>query len=132
MNRLRHGQRGVVLILILACLAIAAVLLTIGVKLAVTNHRLTQTLGWKVQARWLAESALQRAAAKLAADAEYTGETWKIPAQDLGGQYSGIVKIEIKPVPDQTKQRQLKVEAIFPDDPFDRVQFSKQLTLELP
>lgn len=131
MIRLRQKQRGMILILVLACLAIAAVLLVAGVKLAVSNHRLTRSFGWSVQARCLAESGVERAAAQLAADPNYSGETWKIPAEILGGDDAGIVKIEITPVSGESKRRLVKAQADFPDDSLDRVRYSKELTLEL-
>jgi hypothetical protein len=130
MNRLRCKQRGAILILILACMAIASVLLILGVQFAVSIHRTTRTFGWSVQAQCLAQSGLERAAAKLAADADYPGETWKIPAEELGGDYAAILKIEVKPMPDKTG-RHVKVQAEFPDDPLDRVLYDKELTLEL-
>jgi Tfp pilus assembly protein PilX len=132
MNHVRHKRRGMILILILACLAIAAALLIVGVKLALSNHRFTRTFGWSIQAQCLAESGLERAAAQLAADADYSGETWKIPADNLGGADAGIVTIEVKPVTGQTNRRLVKVQSDFPDDPQDRVRYSKELTLELP
>jgi Tfp pilus assembly protein PilX len=132
MKQLRIKRRGVILILVLACLAIASVLLITGIKLALSSHRVTRSFGWSVQAQWLAESGVERAAAQLAADADYKGETWKISAKDLGGDDAGRVKIDVKPVPEHEKQRLVKVEADYPDDPLDRVQYSKELTLELP
>jgi Tfp pilus assembly protein PilX len=132
MNRIRQKRRGVVLILILACLAIASVLLMAGVKLALANHRFTRTFGWNVQAQCLAESGLERAAAQLAADADYSGETWKIPADIFDGENAGLVKIEVKSVADQNKSRLIKVQADFPDDPENRVRYSKEIILELP
>jgi hypothetical protein len=131
MRQLREKRRGVILILVMACLAIASVLLITGVKLALSSHRVTRAFGWSVQAQWLVESGLQRAAAQLAADADYKGETWIISAKDLGGDDAGKVKIEVKPVPEHDNRRLVKVEADFPDDPVDRVQYSKELTLEL-
>lgn len=132
MNQLRGKRRGVILILVLACLAIASVLLITGIKLALSSHHVARTFGWSVQAQWLAESGLERAAAQLAADADYSGETWKIPADNLGGADAGIVTIEVKPVTGQTNRRLVKVQSDFPDDPQDRVRYSKELTLELP
>jgi Tfp pilus assembly protein PilX len=131
MNQSRQKRRGMILILILACLAIATMLLITGVKLAISSHRIARTFGWSVQAQWLAESGMERAAAKLAADADYNGETWKIPAKDLGGDDAGMVKIEVKPIPERSNGRMVKVEAAFPDDPQDRVRYSKELILEL-
>jgi len=132
MKQLRGKRRGVILILVLACLAIASVLLITGIKLALSLHRAQRTFGWSEQAQWLAESGMERAAAQLAADADYSGETWKISGKDLGGDDAGTVKIEIKPVPEHDNRRQVKVEADFPDDPLYRVRYSKELTLEVP
>jgi prepilin-type N-terminal cleavage/methylation domain-containing protein len=53
-------------------------------------------------------------------------------AEQFGGDNAGLVKIEVKPVADQSKRRLIKVQADFPDDPQDRVRYSKELTLELP
>ncbi|MGA2058917.1 MAG: pilus assembly PilX N-terminal domain-containing protein [Thermoguttaceae bacterium] len=130
-QRERGKRRGVILILVLACLAIASVLLITGIKLALSSHRVSRTFGWSVQAQWLAESGLERAAAQLAADADYSGETWKISAKDLDGDDAGTVKIDVKPVPEHDNRRLVKVETDFPDDPLDRVQYSKELTLEV-
>jgi hypothetical protein len=131
MNLLPQKRHGMVLIIILACLAMASVLLIIGVKLAITGHQVTQTVSRMTQAQVLVDSGLERAAAQLAADAAYTGELWKIPAADLGGNEPGLVKIDVKTVADQSNRRLVKVEADFPDDPLDRVRYSKELTLEL-
>jgi hypothetical protein len=130
-QRERGKRRGVILILVLACLAIAAVLLITGIKLALSSHHAQRTFGRSVQAQWLAESGLERAAAQLAADPDYKGETWKISAKDLGGEDAGTIKIEVKKVPEHDNLRQVKVEADFPDDPLDHVQYSKELTLEV-
>jgi Tfp pilus assembly protein PilX len=131
MRQIRGKRRGVVLILVLACLAIASVLLLTGIKLALSSHRVQRTFGWSVQARLLAESGLERAAAQLAADPDYKGETWKISAKDLSGDEAGTVKIEVKPVPENDNRRLVKVEADFPDDPLDSVRYSKELTMEV-
>jgi Tfp pilus assembly protein PilV len=131
MKILQQKQRGITLILVLACMAIAAALLIVGVKMAVSSHRITRTFLWNAQAQLLAESAMDRAAAQLAADANYTGETWRIPAETLGGNNAGIVIIEVRPIPDQANRRLVKAQADFPDDPLDRIRYIKEITLEL-
>ena len=73
-----------VLIVLLVCLAVAAALIVGTVRIALVSHQATQTASWKAQARWLVESGVERAAAKLAADPAYAGETWNIPAAELG------------------------------------------------
>ena len=124
-------KRGVILLLILGCLAIAGVLFVVGVRMALTAHDLARISLWNLQAQWLAESGLERATAQLAADADYSGETWNIPAENLGAADAGTVKIEVAPAQANGKGRLVKVEATFPDDPIDRVQYSKELLLEI-
>ena len=52
----------------------------------------------RLQAEWLAESALQRAAARLSAKSDYSGEVWNISATELGGADAGRVEIKIADV----------------------------------
>ncbi len=96
------------------------------------SHRATQTAAWSVQARWLAESGAERAAAKLDADAAYAGETWTIPAAEFGGQESGVVRIQVKPVGGEEKRRTIKIEADFPDDPVYFARQQKEINLAIP
>jgi len=131
MNNSGQNKRGMILIFILACLAIASALLLTGVKLAVSSHRVARSFAWSAQCEWLAESGLDRAAVQLAIDANYIGETWKIPAEKIDGINAGIVRIEVKPVADQSDRRLVLVVADFPDDPQYRVRYSKELSMEL-
>ena len=121
-----------VLIVLLVCLAVAATLIVGAVRIALTSHRATQTASWNVQARWLAESGLERAAAKLAAAAAYPGETWTIPAEELGAEESGVVRIEVQPIPEQEKHYKIKIEADFPDDPLHYARQEKEVVIEIP
>ena len=61
---MKHKQ-GVILLLILACLAIAGMLLIAGLNLALSSHHVARQSGWSVQARWPAESGFERAAAEI-------------------------------------------------------------------
>jgi type II secretory pathway component PulK len=125
-----------VLIVFLACLAVAAALIAGTARIALVSHQAAQTASWNAQARWLAESGAERAAAKLAADAAYAGETWTIPAVEFGGQEGdqegGIVRIQIQPAADQPQRRTLKIEADFPDDPVHYARQQKEIVLDLP
>lgn len=131
MNHTKHKQQAVVLIIIIACLSIAGMLLIAGVKMAYTGHVASQSFNAMNQSQLLIESGLQRAAAQLSTDEKYSGETWRIPSTELGGTDAGLVKIEVKPVSDKSNLRLVKVEADFPDDPQDRVKYTKELTIEL-
>ncbi|MGW8256390.1 MAG: hypothetical protein ACWGMZ_02780 [Thermoguttaceae bacterium] len=131
MKRLQRTNRAMVLILVLTCLAVATAILIAGVKLAVASHRFTRSFGWGVQAQWLIESGLHRAAAQLSSNANYTGETWNIPADVFGGQNAGTVKIEVKSIANQVHRRLLRVQADFPADPQDRVRYVKELPVNI-
>ncbi len=108
-----------------------AVLLSI-VKLSATGCRTTRTEAWQMQAAWLADSALQRAASRLAADAAYAGETWAIPAAQLTGDADGLVTIEVIPVSNDPTRRQVRVRADYPNDPQHRARQSRQVIVQLP
>ena len=49
----------------------------------------------RAQAVWLAESALDRAAARVGAEEEYRGETWEVASDQLGGRGAGRVVITV-------------------------------------
>jgi Tfp pilus assembly protein PilV len=124
-------RRGAVLVVVLVCLAVAAAMFVVLVKLAATGRQSMQTQCWRMQAQWLAESGLERAAARLAADAKYTNETWTISAEELGGDAAGVVRIRAEAVADRPNRRLVSVEADYPDDPQHRVRCNKQIVVDV-
>jgi hypothetical protein len=81
---LRHRSVGAVLLVVMACLAIAMTLIVGWARIAVLENRQVRSAEDHLQAEWLAESAIQRAAAQLVANSEYPGETWRVTAADVG------------------------------------------------
>jgi len=77
----RSVRRGAILALALACLL--AVILFGGTMLRqlMQEMRASRATHQQHQASWLAQAGIDRAAAKLKEDPEYTGETWR-PADD--------------------------------------------------
>ncbi len=124
-------RRGAVLIVAMVCVAVAAVAMVSLLQLAVGQRKLVRAEALHLQCSWLAESALDRAASRLAHDPKYPGETWTLPAAALGGTDGATVTIRVEPVPDQSMRRLVCVEAVYPDDPQDRVRLSKQAVVEL-
>ncbi len=116
-----------VLVAVLACVGLAGVLMLSVARLAAARRADVRACGEALQARWLAESALDRAAARLAAEPGYTGETWTVAAEALGGEDGGSVRIEVLAVAGQPTQRRVRVEADYPDDPSIRVRISKEI-----
>lgn len=126
----RVGRRdGAVLVVVLICLAVAAVIIVLVVKQAGEERRTIRTSHQGVQALWLAEAGIERAAAQLVADSEYVGETWAIPAEQLAGE-GGVVRIRVQAVAGQPEQRSVRVEADYPDAPTDRCRQVKQIVMD--
>jgi hypothetical protein len=123
----RVSRRGAALIIVIVCVAVASVILASLTRLAMTQHQAARTEHWELQAGWLLESGLDRAAARLAADGNYTGETWRVPAEVFGGEYAAVVKIRVTRPPNAAGGHQVHVVADFPDHPRNRARRSKQL-----
>jgi hypothetical protein len=115
----------------MVCLVIGAAILGSMAAMAFSGRESLRAEGWQMQARWLAESGVERAAAKLAADPHYAGERWAIAAQELGAAEGGAVNIRVEAAPDRPTVRRVHVEADYPDDPIHRCRQSKQVLVEL-
>lgn len=125
-------RRGAAIVFALVCLIMAAMMAGVLGRIAVMGWKSAQDEGRRTQAEWLVESGLERAAAQLAADRDYKGETWKIPAEAFGGRRGAAVRIEVKASPDDSRRRTVRVQADYPDDPVHRIRKSRQLTFEFP
>ena len=124
-----QGRRsGVILVVAMICLLLASALVGTLLKMAVAQRRYAKTEAAALQTEWLAESALDRAAAALAEDASYAGETWTVPAEDLDGTHSGRVVIEIVPAK-AGNPRELKVIAQYPAEGSQKTKCTKRIRL---
>jgi hypothetical protein len=124
-------RRGAILIVAMVCVAIAAAAMVSLVQLAAGQRKLVRAEALRLQGSWLAESALDRAAWRLALDPKYSGETWNLPAAALGGADGATVTIQVEPVPNQSTHRLVRVRADYPEDPQDRVRLTKQAVVQL-
>jgi type II secretory pathway component PulK len=127
-----HGKprRGAILVVILVCFVVAATLFVLLARWGFAEHRAAETRYWDLQAQWLAEAGLERAAARFAADANYTGETWAISANDLAGNSSGVVRINVEKDANRPNRRRVSVEADYPDDPAHRCRWQQQIVVD--
>ncbi len=123
---LRRGLISAVLVM-----ALFALILIAGGLVRVAALRLGEVRASerRLQAEWLAESALDRAAARLSARPDYPGETWDVPASEIGGPDGGTVVIEVKPVPGRPDRRSVRVRADYPRDAPRRARESRALTI---
>jgi type II secretory pathway component PulK len=128
----RTGRNGATLVAVLVCLIVITALGAALLRTIVRRHRQMRQQQTQLQAIWLAQSALDRAVVQLHASPDYTGETWRVAAEQIGGDKTGAATIRIEAVEGQSAQRRVLIEAIYPDDPQYRVRETKELIVTLP
>lgn len=126
------SRRGVILAAVLITLAIAAALLLALVQAAVVRRSAAEVAAWRTQAALLAESAMERAAVRLAADPSYRGETWNIPADASASWKGAVVVIRAETPAGKPDTRRVSVCADYPNDPLHRARRELDRTIILP
>ena len=86
-------RRGSMTVFVLVCLLVIAMICGVLLRIGLTERERIRGEERKLQTEWLVESGLERAAAKLASDPKYGGETWDLAASDLNGPLPGRVTI---------------------------------------
>ena len=124
-------RRGMVLIAVMACLAVVTLLCGVLLKLTLSEQRQARVQERRLQAEWLAESGIERAAAKLRDSPQYTGETWEPAAVELAPGTSGTITIEVELVDGRPDQRLVRVRADLLQDGVRQGRHSKEVQLKL-
>ncbi len=127
----KQAPRGYALVGVLVCFAVVALLAGSLLTSSVSQQRQLRRENDRLQAVWLAESAVGRAAARLAADADYTGEQWRVAAELLDGKHDGLATIRVERVDDRPDVRRVRVEAHYPDDPVFRARATKEVLVRV-
>jgi type II secretory pathway component PulK len=122
-------RRGVALIVVLIGLAATTLIVLSILKLIAVERQSVELQSRQMQAGWLADAALDRASARLAADANYRGETWTLSAKDIGGRDGARIAIRVEEVAGKPDRRRVHVEADYPDDPERRSRQVRDATL---
>lgn len=131
---LNSSRGGVIAVVALACVAAASVVMAVAVRRSLAEWKVVRFDAQRTQCRWLAESALERAVARLAADPKYEGELWRIPAAVLTGKddsHGAAVKIEVAATAKEASLRVIRVQADWPEDSTARTRVRKQTTIRL-
>ena len=131
-SRAPHERRAMLLISVLLCLSVAMVLFASWMKTITREQQHVRNAQQQVQADYLAAAGIARAKAYLAIDPGYAGETWRLGRESLAASSGATVVIRVAAITDGPRQRQVTVEATFPQDGPHRARRSKQITLELP
>ena len=100
-------------------------------SLVMSMHQSRQS-ATELQAQWFTAAATGRAAAQLAADPTYAGETWR--AEVVPGQQNavGVAEIRVESIENDKQQRRVIIEARYPDHPWRRVIASRTFQLTIP
>lgn len=127
----RSRPRGAALLVAMVCVAITSIVFISLLRLSIAQEDAIQTDARELQASWLAESAVDRAAARLRADHAYRGETWNPPAQLLSGANDAAIEINIQTVPGRPELRRIDVRVDYPAQAEFRSRQSKTVTITL-
>jgi type II secretory pathway component PulK len=119
------------LVVVLIGMAVAMAIFFSALKMIAVQRQSVELQTRQIQAGWLAESAVERACARLSAEANYRGETWNIPATDLGGRDGATVAIRVDDLADKPDRRTIRVEADYPTEPDQRTRQSREVTVPL-
>jgi hypothetical protein len=124
-------RRGAYTAIVLVCLLIATMVLGSLLKIVLLHNRQVGRELVRVQTNWLADSGLDRAASRLAADPGFAGETWRIESARLGGRDSAVVAIRVERVDSLPHLRLVVVEATYPAEGPDQARLTRQATITL-
>ncbi len=122
-------RRAAVLFALIVCVALASLLLVAIARQAVARRRLIDMQAQRLQATWLAESALERAAAQFQANPDFRDETWTIPAEQFDGTSPAVVRIILKPIDDKPTMYRVHVVADYPNDGANRARVEKDIMI---
>ncbi len=126
-------RRGVVLMIMLVVLLILSLMILGVTRLAVARKKAVAISEERSRVYWLAESGVDRAFAKLSQDPRYTGETWKIPAKELGGSRDAEIVVEASLIDSKPNERSVHVRARFVGDlKSPRAQSTRNVRIHIP
>src|SRR5262245_56471610 len=111
----RRHPRGLAIVPVLLCFVLILLLCGALFRVAVARRDQLRSEDLALQTEWLVESGCERAAAQLARSSQYRGETWTIPAAELGGSWGATVSITVEQGTSDSASRLVTVAATYPD-----------------
>jgi type II secretory pathway component PulK len=126
----RRQRRAVAIIAALVTLLIVMLTAAALLRAMLVVHRQSRAFHRELQAQWLAEAALSRAAARLASDPEYTGETWQ-PQVGPADEPSGRVTIAVSRPAGRPQQRLIAARAEYPEHESQRSTIHRELSITI-
>jgi len=120
-------RRGAVMIAVLVCLGVAMSLLTVMASRMMLTHRQIRRQAVNNQAQLLCQAGIDRAKKNLQDDSSkdsYNGETWRIPADELGDRGAAEVTIAVE------RGMTATITARFPLDDQMETKFQRTITID--
>jgi hypothetical protein len=143
-SKARNARRGLTVVAVLMCLIVLTLIGATLLKLGLVRRQINRDLEIRLQAEWLLESGVDRALAR-AAKRDYTGETWRLAAADLGlperseqknrqteaSVVAAIVTISVDQPGAEADHRRIRVHADYPLGGTHPSRRSKELLVDL-
>lgn len=127
-----QGRRGLITVIFLIVLLLVSLTMASLVRAMLTQRELVRSGSIRVQADWLAQSALNRAAARLKAEPAWSGETWNISADELRQTNAAAITIEVRNDASRSTHRQVRVTVVSPPEGPPRVRLQRTYAVDLP
>ncbi|HVA45200.1 MAG TPA: hypothetical protein VNH11_02340 [Pirellulales bacterium] len=121
-------RRGVVVMMALVCLVLATAMGGTLLRWAAMEHKLLRSRERESQARWLAEAGIERAAARLAEERDYRGETWEVAAADLPAGEAAKVRLRVAAIDEG--RRSIEVDVEYPSESVEAVRVHKEIVYQ--
>lgn len=121
------ARDGTILVIALICLLLVTVLTASLTRTALLQREQVLRDEFQLQAEWLAEAGIDRAAVRLRSEPAYTGEEWR-PAADVGEIPLGQVRIDVVREESDSGPTlvRINVTADVPADVVDRVRVERK------
>ena len=120
MSRGLPARKGAVLVMALVAITLLAIVGGALVRLAAVERKTVDLQARDRQARRLAEAGVARAAARLANDPAYRGETWSLAGAEAVAGRPAQVTIEVSEISDKPGWRSITAAADYPSDSIER------------
>ncbi|MCA9141559.1 MAG: hypothetical protein KDB05_02180 [Planctomycetales bacterium] len=108
------ARNGLILAMVLVALLVVTLLGAALANAFVAHRQFARHREQQQQAFWIAESALQHAAYRLATEPDYEGQTWEVTAEKLGSHHAGVAVIHIETGPERRQGYRIVVDASYP------------------
>jgi hypothetical protein len=126
-----RGRRGMLAsVSVLVALTVIMMLFAASVRIMLTARQALRGQQERMQVEYLTDAAVGRAAARRAADPKYTGETWQLDAETLGGQ-AATVEIRVHGDTGADVSR-VEVAAEYPRGAERRVRMTREELIPIP